>query len=166
MPFPILKSYDDEDGLYPDMLERTCTREQAVATVNALSVARWLPSIPVVFHDTKPGKQAVSSYQPFEPKEPGHRAKTEEIDFDTSMLNYLTVAHEWAHYAHYTDYMRRRSLHEHLSMEKFPVERWHGPKHRKLVEDAVALIRGWLAEADALTAATEPGILADSIHAN
>lgn len=80
-----------------------------------------------------------------------------EIVYDPSMLTPLTVAHEWAHYAHDVDRRKRYAevkakweANKHyidafgnLRVRPFPMraEKWHGPEHRIFVEKAVQALK-------------------------
>jgi len=144
--------YEKEDSRHPDMLAAGCTQAEAIAAITELFSIRQLPPIPILFHRAKPGRSK-SWYQP---PAPLHKKK-EHIGIEERMLNWLTVAHEFAHYDHYHDYGLRKRAHRRAHDRKNTVlrrwtpykepvrERWHGPEHRRITDEVVDLIKskGW-----------------------
>lgn len=131
--------YARENARHPDLYAAPITKEQAADLLKALCDYKGLPPIALHFHKKpKNAKSSSSWYQsPHVRVKRGQAQKVEEhISMSETMLNALDLAHEWAHYAHRYDYRKRK-----LNQPKLPPERWHGPQHLALTEEAVKFLR-------------------------
>lgn len=135
--------YREEFKRHPDARRSTCTREQAEAAVRSLCRAWKMPAINVVFHEKK-GKRGTWSWYRMDALKPGRKAGEpkfipEHIDFSLAMLNYLTVAHEFAHYVHHHEFEDRRKAAK-AARQKYKRELWHGPEHLQLTDEIVRVL--------------------------
>lgn len=120
---------------YPRAHRTGCQPKEAVAVVHRLS--RWarLRRPKIIFIDGDPMKASHSFY----------RGKTRTIHYDTSMLSWLTVAHEFSHYWHHV--LIQEELMETIGRFLIPKpkkNRWHGRVHRQLVADSIQYIDKWV----------------------
>ena len=136
-----LRAYDEEDDRHADFLHATCTAGEAMEGIRHLCEWKGLPVIPVQFRATK-GVRSV--YRPGDPNGKTERSRQERIEIDITMMNWLTVVHEWSHYRHWHDWTARRDAHQQTSHEPYRLERWHGPVFVRMVDEAVEYLRPWL----------------------
>lgn len=131
--------YSRENARHPDLHKTPLSEEKVAKILKALCQFKGLPPIALHFHKKPKNARASRSwYQPAHIRFGRHRSKKveEHISMSENMLNTLDVAHEWAHYAHKYDYRRRK-----LNDPKLKPERWHGPQHLALIEEAIRFLR-------------------------
>jgi hypothetical protein len=127
-----LKYYDDEDNRHAAANRHCISEQQAVELIDYLCRKFKFQPIHVCFT-----KGVEYSYYL---KDAWDQPKL--ICFEYSMLNTLTVAHEFAHYAHHVSYTRRAEAFRLLrgANSSYGRERAHGPQHRAWVDKAMEAI--------------------------
>ena len=144
---PAPKYYARENDTHTDMQLVQCSKARVEEMVLALCVEVGVPPIQVRFHSPKRFKNRSSWYQPPGWNVPINEPTTEYLSFDEEALDCLVVAHEVAHYLHFRDYQHRREEFaiKHGPEERFIRENWHGPEHKRVVDQCVAFIKskGW-----------------------
>jgi hypothetical protein len=135
--------YREENKRHALAKASKCSEADAKKAISDLCSEWGAKPIKVVFHKKK-GKRGTSSWYRMERLTKTATGKVkhspEHIDLSLDMLNYLTIAHEFAHYVHHHEFQRRRDL-ARAKKQNYRRERWHGPEHRVLVDKAVAYLQ-------------------------
>lgn len=162
--------YREERQRHPLAKASSCTQEEAWATITALCKHWKVKPIKVVFHK-KRGQRGTWSWYRMEAMKKagkGFKLRPEHIDLSLNMLNYLTVAHEFAHYIHHHEFKTRRDT-ARAKKQPYRRERWHGPEHREITDAAIAYLEklGRVKGVEAVKAVVDelltPAAVADAI---
>ncbi len=140
---PANRYYSMEKMRHSRVFSTPCTQVQASAALDALARLYSLAPIEVRFHiKSKPGHRAASWYQARYLKLGKGPARwvDEHFNFEVGMLNYLTLAHEFAHRIHRLQYDHRRAL-AIIDRRRPVAELWHGAEHRAVVNEVVVALQ-------------------------
>lgn len=140
-----LRYYEEENNRHQDMHQLYVDPTHCRAVVAELCIHFKIPLIRILVSQGKKSSNYMSSHV-----RNGVLIKN-RIRIDLSMMNLLTIAHEFAHYVHDLDYKQRklryqaqRNLRKNQGLSDlgpYGRERWHGHQHRQFTDKIISVIK-------------------------